>query len=115
MNIQASVPQGSLLETPECLLALAALRYTLDNRDTLALAEIARISPLHAGHADWLKSVILNKDEAISNWKQDPTIIALSAANGKLKYQTPLEALKEAIEGVGLPHIIKSRQNLSNF
>jgi ATP-dependent exoDNAse (exonuclease V) beta subunit len=111
LNVRASVSQGSLLTTPECRLALAALRYTLDEEDTLALAEIACLSPLHSGHETWLSSLVESSGEALSRWRQDPFVTGLSAARGRLKYQTPLEALKEAVEGVGLPRIVKSWQN----
>ena len=111
LNVRASVPQGSLLGTPECLLAIAALRYTLDINDTLALTEVVRLSPLHADHETWLDSVILDKDEAISRWEKDPTVETLLRARESLKYQTPLETLKDAIDGVNLPRIVKSWNN----
>jgi ATP-dependent exoDNAse (exonuclease V) beta subunit len=108
LNIRASVPQGSLLQTRECRLALAALRYTHDRRDTLALAEIVCLSPLHADHETWLSTLVSGRGDAIAEWERDPAIGALSLARKNLRYQTPLEALKEAVDGVNLPRIIKS-------
>jgi ATP-dependent exoDNAse (exonuclease V) beta subunit len=113
IGIRASAPQGALLETRECQLAMAALRYMNDGRDTVALAEIVHISPLHSCHAKWLECLVKDKDETISQWKSDPMVAALDAMRGRMKHWTPLESLENAIAGVELPRTLKSWTNLN--
>jgi len=54
LGIRASAAQGALLQARECQLAMAALRYLQDGRDSVALAEIVHLSPLHSAHGNWL-------------------------------------------------------------
>ncbi|MDR3230163.1 MAG: UvrD-helicase domain-containing protein [Synergistaceae bacterium] len=115
LSVRASVPQGILLAAPECRLAIAALRY-MQGGDSLAEAEIARLSPLHRDHSTWLTSVLSSarqeneRDEEGQN-EGDPTLAALLRARESLKYQTPLEALKAAIDAANLPRVVKSWSN----
>ncbi|MDR1886252.1 MAG: UvrD-helicase domain-containing protein [Synergistaceae bacterium] len=107
-GIRASVPQGALMDSPECILAAAALRFMNDDHDTLALAEIVRFSEGHSCHGDWLASVMENREESIERWRLDPIVRSLSLARKNMDSRTPLEALKAAIACVGLPRAVKS-------
>ena len=107
LGIKASTPQGTLMETAECSLASAALRYLYDKRDTLALAEIVRISPRHRCRHKWLELMISSKDW-IDRFKDDPIVLALDTARLNLQNRTPLEALNTAISCISLPETVKS-------
>lgn len=99
-GIRASASQGDLLQTRECQLAMAGLRYLHDDRDTVALAEIVHLSPHHANHHDWLQKAVTEKDQAFARWKEDPIIRALDERRHRRAEWTPLEALEEAIAHV---------------
>ncbi|MCK4267192.1 MAG: UvrD-helicase domain-containing protein, partial [Actinomycetia bacterium] len=92
LGIRASVAQGSLLGTKECQLALAALRYMQDERDTVALAEIVHLSHWHTDHDGWLATLVRDKGEAVKKWMGDPLIVALDEARARLNHLTPMEA-----------------------
>jgi len=55
-GLKVALERGGLFGTPEVRLALAALRWCADQRDTLALAELAHL--LHASETqpDWLEA-----------------------------------------------------------
>jgi len=56
LGIRAVLPRGGLMGTPEAWLMLAGLRLWVDGRDTLAAAEIARLT-VHAGReSDWFQA-----------------------------------------------------------
>lgn len=99
-GIRASASQGDLLQTRECQLAMAGLRYLHDDRDTVALAEIVHLSPHHADHHDWLQKAVTERDLAIARWKEDPMIRTMDERRNRRVEWTPLEALEEAIAHV---------------
>lgn len=111
LGIRASATQGSLLETRECQLAMAVLKYLNDGHDDVALAEIVCLSPLHAGSGDWLASLMRERGDAKTRWQEDQLIAALDAARDDLRHWTPLEALEHAISKVELVKTIKSWPN----
>ncbi len=111
LGIRASAPQGSLLETRECRLAVAALRHMNDSYDTVALAEIVHLSPMHSCHGQWLTSLVKEKEDAMTQWKKDPLVAALEKSRVHLNHWTPLEALENAIGDVQLPLTVKSWSN----
>lgn len=61
-NIPASAPSGSLLDTVECQLVMAAFRYCVDPSDTVALATLLALcgetpdflNRLHKAREEWL-------------------------------------------------------------
>ncbi len=112
-GIRASAPQGKLLDVRECQLAMAALRYMNDENDTVALAEIVHISPLHSSNSKWLDCLVKDKDAAIKDWKSDSLIAALDSMRKRMKNWTPLESLENAITAVELPRTLKSWDNLN--
>ncbi len=111
IGIRASAEQGSLIDTRECRLAMAALRYMNDNRDTVALAEIIHLSNLYDGQSKWLTPLLADSADAIAKWKHEPLIAALEKARHGLNHWTPLEALETAIAIVDLPATAKSWSN----
>lgn len=112
LGIRASVAHGSLLETRECRLAVAALRYLNDKKESVALAEIVHLSPMHSCHDRWLESIAKGRDWN-SEWCEDPIIVSLDEFRKHLDHCTPLEAMDTAIERVQLLSSIKSWSNLS--
>ena len=113
LGIRASAGQGSLMETRECRLALAALRYMHDRRDTVALAEIVHLSSGHADHGQWLAALMQKKADATTEWMNDPLIAGLTEARDGLKHRTPLEALELAIDQADVMHTLKSWPNVT--
>ena len=108
LGIRASASRGSLIDTREVRLALAALQYLHDPTDTVALATIVRISPDHASNGGWLTELLEEPEKAISRWRLDPLITALDEARKELTGWTPQEALEEAIDRVGLSEAVRS-------
>lgn len=113
IGIRASVAQGSLLDTIECSLAMAALRYMYDRGDHVALAEIVHLSPIHSYHDQWLSSIVAEKNNAIGKWRNDPIIVDLDQAREGLNHWTPIEALEIAIAKVQMPRTLKCWSNYS--
>ena len=101
-GLRASVGQGSLLETRECRLTLAALRYLNQGGDDLALTEIVHLSPGHGSNETWLRELTANPAKAKSAWREDPLIQGLDQGREGFGDRTPLEALEFAIGKVGL-------------
>ena len=97
VGIRASTAQGLLAETPVCRLALAALRYLLDSRDTLAMAELVKLTPGHPTAETWLQDLVVDHDAAYAGWRESAPFQALDAARPAMRYWTPLEALEFAI------------------
>ncbi len=106
IGVRASVGQGLLMDTRECRLALAALRYMNNQGDTLALTEI-----MNCAGAEWLQELMSNPEEAKQKWNEDPMIAALRAGRENIKFWTPLEALEQAISRIGLLRKLKAWPN----
>lgn len=53
-GILVSTERSGLLETPECILILAAMRYLADRYDTLAMAELIRFTESGDDTGNWL-------------------------------------------------------------
>ena len=111
LGVRVSVGQGALLDTRECQLALAALRYMNNSGDTVALAEIIHMSPGCAASAGWLTALMTEPGEAISLWRAEPQIAALDEGRTRVKHWTPLEALEQAIDRIDLLRTLKSWPN----
>ncbi|NLB17549.1 MAG: UvrD-helicase domain-containing protein, partial [Syntrophomonadaceae bacterium] len=111
LGIRASVGQGSLLEARECQLALAALRYMNNPANTVALAEIVHLSPMHHSHSDWLAALMINPAETIKDWLNDPMIATINEGHSDIHFWTPMEALEQAINRVDLLYTLKSWPN----
>jgi ATP-dependent exoDNAse (exonuclease V) beta subunit len=113
LGIRASVGQGLLLDTRECRLALAALRYMNNQRDSLALVEIMQLAEQNQSGETWLADLMANPQETRQKWSADPLIAPINEGREKIKYWTPLEALEQAISRIGLLRTIKSWPNPS--
>ena len=58
LGVRAVLPRTGLMKTPEALLVLAGLRLFVDNQDTLALAELARLTAYPAAGDEWLADLM---------------------------------------------------------
>ncbi|MBC8413593.1 PD-(D/E)XK nuclease family protein, partial [bacterium] len=108
LGIRASASQGALMETRECQLALAALRYMHDTKDTVALATIVHLSQLHSDNRSWLQSLVQDKERGLSQWKSDPLIEKLDLARSAQRHRTPMEALEYAISSADLVSTVRA-------
>lgn len=112
-GIRASVGQGLLMDTQECQLALAALRYMNNPSDTVALAEIIHLSTRHTTRGEWLAALMVDPQATKQQWHADPIIATLNEGRTKIRYWTPLEALEQAISRIDLIRKLKSWPNPS--
>lgn len=110
LGIRASVGQGSLMETKECKLALAALRYMNNPNDTVALSEIFI---LINESDECLKDLISYPHDTLDKWQNDSLITDLNEGRNNIKYWTPLEALEQAINRIDLIYKVKYWSNSS--
>ena len=119
IGVRASIAQGELLATHECTLALAALRYMADQRDSIAMAELVCFSNKHSGHADWMQTLLRDPQATRDLWQEDPLMLALIEAGRKGVHLTPLESLELAMDSVDLERTVYGwgdvDQRLSNL
>lgn len=108
IGVRASVGRGSLLDTKECQLAIAALRYMNNPLDTVALAELVQWSN---ASGEWLKDLMSDPDQTKKQWHDSPAVMRLNEGRRHVPYWTPLEALEQAIDRIDLLLDIKSRPN----
>jgi len=95
-GLKVAITTNGLLETPECILAIAALRFLLDKRDRLALGEMIHLT------RDYRKET---QDGWLNEWLLDvehPERLFLQAANfdqarPKLATLTAIESLQFAL------------------
>lgn len=97
-GIRAAIPRIGLLLQPECILAMAALRYLVDGGDSLAAAEIVHFSAGSHGAGRWFDEWV---EEAEANpWKHHPLIVSLDAKRERMLHLTPCESLECAMDAV---------------
>ncbi len=106
LGVDASVGHGTLLQTAECRLAMAALRFLADDNDTLALAEIVHTHPEHSAHGAWLQTLIDSPAKTKERWRADPLLKRLEEARGGIARLAPDEALERSIALQDLPRLI---------
>lgn len=111
LGIRASVGQGLLLDTRECCLALATLRYMNNPQDSLALAEIRQLAGSDQTKEAWLAELMANPQAIRQKWSADPLMAPIHEGREKIKYWTPLEALEQAISRISLLRTIKEWPN----
>ena len=111
LGVRVSVGQGLLLDTRECQLALAALRYMNNQYDLLALAEINQLVPKNVPGEDWLAELMSDPEKAKEKWHNDTLVAALNDGRCQIKYWTPLESLEQAISRINLLRMLKSWPN----
>lgn len=88
-GIAATVGEKGLLSTPEVVVAIAALRYLLDENDTLALAELIHFT---SGDNQWFMDWITDENY-VQNTISHPVIEKLATARDKITKMSPSEAL----------------------
>lgn len=125
MGVRATAEQGDIMATPECRLAIAALKYMVDSSDTLALTEIVSLSPFHAAHEGWLADILRrskeedNVRERFKVWSEDALTAGLASAAGTIRILDVAEALETAIDRVRLAETIaiwtKPEQRFGNL
>jgi len=102
-GVRATIPRKGLLSQAECVLALACLRYLVDQSDSLAAAEIVHFTedpPEGRWFSEWLES---NEDRP---WSTKPIIRDLDARRDELIYLTPSEALELALSTTAIDQTI---------
>jgi ATP-dependent helicase/nuclease subunit A len=96
LGIPATVGESGLLDTPEVVFAVAAMRYLVDPGDTLALAELIHFSSEVWGEGRWLSDWI-DTDKRASIVETEPVIQELDKAREKIVQMSPSEVLELAL------------------
>ncbi|NMD69345.1 UvrD-helicase domain-containing protein [Bacillus sp. DNRA2] len=96
LGIPATVGESGLLDTPEVVFAVAAIRYLVDPRDTLALAELIHFSSAEWGEGRWL-SDWLDAEKRVNIIETEPVIHDLDKARAKIVQMSPSEVVDMAL------------------
>lgn len=91
-GISVATERTGLLESPECILTLAVLRYLNDPYDTLAMAEIVRFSDTNEDDSTWLRNWLDQGYEEVRNTHQ--CLQSIDKARREVAGLTPLETLQ---------------------
>lgn len=114
-GLTVATERDTLLDTPECVLSLAALRAIVDDSDTLAIAEMASL--LLPDDQNWLDTWLSRGKEAFEDLL--PVLKSLKSSRLRLTDHTPSEVLEIAITSSGILETIMSwgnvRQRLANL
>jgi ATP-dependent helicase/nuclease subunit A len=94
-GVRAIVPRSGLLARPECVLALACLRFLVDAGDSLAIAEILHFTEDPFTPRQWFTSWLTQQETP--SWKSHTIILGLDEERQKLLHLTPSEALQLAM------------------
>jgi ATP-dependent exoDNAse (exonuclease V) beta subunit len=122
-GLSVACKRMGLLNTPECVVAFAALRFLVDRNDTLAAAEILHFtrsnddSALRLQKSDWLTLWLLQgAEQQISAF---PILKNLDLLRKKSFELTPSETLELALAGAQVLETVSSwnnrRQRLANL
>lgn len=97
-GLQVALGREGLLQSAECALALACLRWLADPSDTLAIAEIAHLTAVEVDGVQpgWFGTA-LEQEDGISRLRAGPIPVALDALRPGLLSMTPAEVLDAAI------------------
>lgn len=101
-GILAAMPRDGLLDTPEAVLAIAALRYLVDPSDTLAIAELAHFDE---GNDDWLDVWLTEGADTLK--ARCEAVVSLDEQRGNLGHLTPAEALETAIAAARIDQLVR--------
>lgn len=114
-GLTVATERTALLDTPEGVLVAAALRYMIDESDTLAVADIANL--LLPDDDDWLDYCLEKGIGALSN--RLPELASLRERGRELDDKTPAEILEIAITAEGILESIMAwgnpRQRMANL
>jgi ATP-dependent helicase/nuclease subunit A len=94
LGVQAAIGRSGLLNSAEVVVAIAALRWAVDGRDRLALAEIAHL--VVGAPDEWFRAALSAEREELE--KLVPAAGRLRAVRARLLHLTPSEALDASIE-----------------
>ena len=104
LGVRTAVDLPGLMAQPESELVLAALRWVADPTDTLAAAEVTRLT---GGPTDWLEAAFA--DRTAEPWRAYvPFFDALVALRGRVPDLTPTELLDEVLHLDGLLATVRS-------
>lgn len=116
-GIRVATERSGLLETAECLLAVSALRYLMDKRDSLAVAEMVHVRSKGEHRKEWLSLWLAGEHDRVR--EAVPELDRLDSERHRLVHLTPSEALELAIVNGGIAETVKSwgntRQRMSNL
>jgi ATP-dependent exoDNAse (exonuclease V) beta subunit len=106
-GVPVAIGRDGLLQSAECALAFACLRWLADASDTLALAEIAHLvsSPVDGAQPSWFAQALDRKD-GLATLRGERIPAALQKLRPQLLSMTPSEALDAAIGAAELPGLI---------
>ena len=112
-GLKVAMTRQGLLDSPECLLATATLRYLVDPGDKLALGQMTFLQQNHlvSSQSKWLRewlSAGRQQDKLLSN---KPEVIAARKALGRL---TISDALSTAIDLGHVSQMIQGWGNVSS-
>jgi ATP-dependent exoDNAse (exonuclease V) beta subunit len=112
IGVEVAFGRRGLLDSAECALATAALRWLADSSDTLALAEIAHLTDPEAATSQpsWFITA-LSAEEGTAALRRSSIAGALENLRPALLSMTPLEALDAAMAAVEIPRRIASWGN----
>ncbi|WP_318509051.1 3'-5' exonuclease [Bacillus sp. T3] len=96
MGFRLTVGESGLLATPEVVFAVAAMRYLVDPKDTLALVELFHFSSDTWGEGRWLTEW-LNPEKRGEMLISEPFIQDLDEARSKIAQMSPSEVLDLAL------------------
>ena len=98
-GLKVAIKRGGLFGTLECRLALAALRWTVDRRDGVALAELAHLFGTSESQPAWFEAS-LEEDGLARMEAMVPIASSLRNVADGGKHKTPLEFF-DAVLGAG--------------
>lgn len=105
LGVSSSVVGGSLLSLPEIHLSLAAFRYLVNPRDTVAASEIALY--LGTDQDEWLKNAIHR--EKVDSWH--PSLERLSLARETISEMSIREKLDLALSVIQIDSVASKLSN----
>ncbi len=106
-----------LLETPECVLAFAALRFLVDNHDTLAAAEIIHLTNSEFRAEQWLEDWLVGGITSVLS--SNRILQCITDARRRISNLTPLECLELSLSAANVLETVQGwtagRQRLANL
>lgn len=105
LGIASSVIGGNLLSLPEINLAIAAFRYLVNSRDTIAAAEIALA--LGTDQNEWLQNAVSGKKA--DTW--NPALARISLARESISEMSIREKLELALSVIPIDSVIEKLEN----
>jgi ATP-dependent helicase/nuclease subunit A len=104
-GLVVATERDGLVDTPECVLTLSALRYLVDGYDTIAIAEFVRLTSPDPAATEWLTDWLKRGYQDFA--KTVPRLVSLADARKQLEHLSPTEVLELAITVGGVCEEIK--------